>query len=89
MDWRNPHVYFYLEVETEEGYEEWAVEMSSPIGMERNGWHRNSVQVGDILEVEGSLARDGSNLINANTVMLEETGQRLFAGSSRGEAQAQ
>lgn len=85
MEWRNPHVYFYLEVENGEEIEEWAFEMGSPIAMERNGWTRNSVQVGDILEVEGSLARDGSNLVNANTVILGETGRRLFAGSSREE----
>lgn len=83
MEWRNPHVYFFLEVENGEEIEEWAFEMGSPIAMERNGWTRNSVQVGDILEVEGSLARDGSNLVNANTVFLGETGRRLFAGSSR------
>lgn len=87
MDWRNPHVYFFLEVETEDGdYVEWAFEMGSPIAMERNGWTRNSVSVGDILEVEGSLARDGSNLVNANTVTLADSGRRLFAGSSREES---
>jgi len=53
--------------------------------MERNGWNRNSVQVGDIIEVEGSLARDGSNLVNATSVTLAETGRKLFAGSSRDE----
>ena len=84
MDWRNPHVYFFLEVETDDGWEEWAFEMGSPIAMERNGWTRNSVQVGDVLEVEGSLARDGSKLVNANTVMMVDSGRRLFAGSSRG-----
>ncbi len=86
MDWRNPHVYFFLEIEAENGnYEEWAFEMGSPIAMERNGWNRNSVQVGDIIEVEGSLARDGSNLVNATSVTLAETGRKLFAGSSRDE----
>lgn len=88
MDWRNPHVYFFLEVETDAGgYEEWAFEMGSPIAMERNGWNRNSVRVGDILEVEGSLARDGSKLVNANTVVMVDSGRRLFAGSSREEEQ--
>ncbi len=83
LEWRNPHVYFYLEIEEEGSFEEWAFEMGSPIAMERNGWNRNSVAVGDILEVEGSLARDGSNLVNANSVVLVESGRRLFAGSSR------
>jgi hypothetical protein len=83
LEWRNPHVYFYLEVEDEDGIEEWAFEMGSPIAMERNGWNRNSIDVGDILEVEGSLARDGTNLVNANSVVMVESGRRLFVGSSR------
>ena len=83
LEWRNPHVYFYLEVETQEGIEEWAFEMGSPIAMERNGWNRNSVDVGDEFEVSGSLARDGSKLVNANSVVLAESGRRLFAGSSQ------
>jgi len=83
LEWRNPHVYFYLEVEDENGIEEWAFEMGSPIAMERNGWNRNSIDVGDILEVEGSLARDGTNLVNANSVVMVESGRRLFVGSSR------
>jgi len=85
MDWRNPHVYFYLEVEEGDDIVEWAFEMGSPISMERNGWNRNSAKVGDILEVEGSLARDGSNLVNARTVVLSESGRRMFAGSSQEE----
>ncbi len=85
MDWRNPHVYFFLEVENGDDVEEWAFEMGSPIAMERNGWNRNSVKVGDILEVEGNLARDGSHLVNANSVTLSDSGRRLFAGSSRDE----
>ena len=89
MEWRNPHVYFFLEVEDGNDIVEWAFEMGSPIAMERNGWNRNSAQVGDILEVEGSLARDGSNLVNANTVLLSESGRRMFAGSSREEEQGQ
>lgn len=83
LDWRNPHVYFYLDVEDGGEYANWAFEMGSPIAMERLGWTRNSAKVGDILEVEGSRARDGSNLVNARTVVLTATGRRMFAGSSQ------
>ena len=83
LDWRNPHVYFYLDVEGAAGYETWAFEMGSPISMERLGWTRKSANLGDELEVEGSLARDGSKLVNATTVMLTSSGRRMFAGSSQ------
>ena len=85
LDWRNPHVYFYLDVEDEGRYETWAFEMGSPISMERLGWTRNSAQLGDEMEVEGSLARDGTKLVNASTVVLTSTGRRMFAGSSQSE----
>jgi hypothetical protein len=85
LDWRNPHVYFYLDVEDGGRYETWAFEMGSPISMERLGWTRNSAKLGDEMEVEGSLARDGSKLVNASTVVLTSTGRRMFAGSSQNE----
>ena len=50
----------------------------------RQGWTRNSMKVGDKVTVEGSLAKDGSPTGNARTVVLEATGQRLFAASSQG-----
>ena len=85
LDWRNPHVYFYMDVEEDGEYANWAFEMGSPISMERLGWTRNSASIGDVLEVEGSLARDGSRLVNARTVILTATGRRMFAGSSQNQ----
>jgi hypothetical protein len=40
------------------------------------------MKVGDVVAVEGSLARSGRALGNARTVVLTSTGQRLFAASS-------
>ena len=85
LDWRNPHVYFYMDVEEDGEYANWAFEMGSPISMERLGWTRNSASIGDVLEVEGSLARDGSRLVNARSVVLTATGRRMFAGSSQNQ----
>ena len=34
---------------------------------------------------EGSRAKDGSNHVNARTVALAATGQKLFAASSQGQ----
>ncbi len=85
LDWRNPHVYFYMDVEEDGEYANWAFEMGSPISMGRLGWTRNSASIGDVLEVEGSLARDGSRLVNARSVVLAATGRRMFAGSSQNQ----
>ena len=86
VDWRNPHTWFFIDVKDETGkVTNWGLEMGSPNGLLRLGWTRNSMKIGDIVTVEGSRARDGSNIANAQAVVLTSTGQKLFAGSSRNE----
>jgi hypothetical protein len=87
VEWQNPHTYFYIDV-TDEGTKKvtnWALEMGSPNGLMNQGWTRNTLKVGDVVSVEGSLARSGKPLGNARTVILSSTGQRLFAASSQGQ----
>ena len=86
VDWRNPHTWFFIDVKDETGtVTNWGLEMGSPNGLLRLGWTRNSMKIGDVVTVEGSRARDGSNIANAQAVVLASTGQKLFAGSSRNE----
>ena len=84
VDWTNPHTYIFLEVENEEGdYEEWGFEMGSPNGLMRRGWTRNTLEIGTEVIITGTRARDGSLKGNAQTVLIAETCQRLFAGTSQ------
>ena len=86
VEWTNPHTWFYVDVKDESGkVTNWGFEMGSPNGLMRNGWTRNSMKIGDVITVEASRARDGSNLANARAVILDSTGQRLFAASSQGQ----
>ena len=84
VEWTNPHTYFYIDVVDEQSKAKanWMIEMGSPNVLMRSGWTRNTLKVGDVVTVEGSKAKDGSNTGNATTVKLASTGQRLFAGSS-------
>jgi hypothetical protein len=83
VEWMNPHTYFYIDVKDEKGtVTNWGLEMGSPNGLMRQGWTRNSMKIGDVVTVEGSAAKDGSNIGNARSVTLSG-GQRLFAGSSQ------
>lgn len=86
VEWMNPHTFFYIDVKDEKTGKvtNWAMEMGSPNGLMRNGWTRNTMKIGDVVTVEGSMAKDGSPTGNARTVVLAKTGQRLFAGSSQG-----
>lgn len=84
--WQNPHTFFYIDVKDEKTGKvaNWGMEMGSPNILMRQGWRRDTMKVGDTVTVDGSLAKDGSNTGNANSVVLASTGKRLFAGSSAG-----
>jgi Family of unknown function (DUF6152) len=83
VEWLNPHMYFYMDVEDDAGQvRTWAMEMGSPNGLMRNGWTQNTLKIGDEVTVEGSLARDGSEKGNASSVTLA-SGRRLFNGQNR------
>ncbi len=86
VEWMNPHTFFYIDVTDEKSGKvtNWAMEMGSPNGLMRQGWTRNTMKIGDVVTVEGSMAKDGSPTGNARSVMLASTGQRLFAASSQG-----
>jgi Family of unknown function (DUF6152) len=79
VEWTNPHARFYIDVEGPDGkVVNWNFELASPNVLKRNGWSSNSLSEGDVVSVEGSQARDGSNMANARTVTLAN-GRQVFA----------
>lgn len=88
VEWTNPHAWFYIDVADAAGkVTNWAFELGGPNTLIREGWTRNSMKPGDVVTVEGSRAKDGSPIANAQAVTLKSTGKRLFAASSRGQQQ--
>jgi len=88
VQWRNPHTYFYVDVEDGKGQtHNWAMELGSPNGLARRGWTRDTLKIGDTIIVEGSRARDGSYKANAANVTLPG-GKRLFNGTNEDDAEA-
>jgi hypothetical protein len=84
IEWNNPHAYFYTDVLNEETgkVENWAWELGAPAVIQRNGWRRNSMTIGDLVNVDGWRARNGDFHGNARTVILVSTGKQLGAASS-------
>jgi Family of unknown function (DUF6152) len=84
VEWTNPHIFIYIDVPDEQTGEvvNWALEMGGPNALLRLGWKRDSLQPDDMITVEGSLARDGSHLANAKSIVMVSTGQKMLAGSS-------
>lgn len=84
LDWTNPHAWIYIDVKDDTGKAvNWGFELASPNGLMRTGWTRFSLKAGDVVTIEGTRAKNGSNNANAQVVILAKTGQRLFAGASQ------
>jgi hypothetical protein len=85
VDWMNPHVYFYLDVEADGKVTNWGLEMGPPNMLERSGWTKNTIQIGTEVIVDGTLAKDGSKQANARSVTLADSGKKLGAATSEGK----
>lgn len=89
VEWTNPHVWIYLNVKDDSTGEvtNWGAELGPPHGLQRSGWRRDTLQIGTEISVDGFLARNGSNRVNARTVSVTATGgrpgQTLDANSSQ------
>ena len=86
IEWQNPHVFFYIDVRDEETGKvtNWALEMGAPAVIQRIGWRRTTMKIGDLIIVTGTKAKNGKPLANARSVVMASTGQKLGAGSSEG-----
>jgi len=78
VDWLNPHVHIFLEVQEGNNTVSWAVELESTLDLRRNGWRADTVKPGDMLSVRGMVARDGSRQIWGETIISSELGERVF-----------
>ena len=81
VEWRNPHIWVYFDVKNPDGtVTNWQCEGGAPNQLTRQGWTRESLAIGAMLEVYGYLARDGSKTCNARTWKI--SGRSVLAGSA-------
>jgi len=92
VEWTNPHAWVYINVKDAATGEvtNWGFEMGPPHGLQRRGWRRETLKIGEQVTVSGSLAKNGTKRMNASKVTLTSTGGRpgetLDAASSQGGA---
>ena len=92
VEWTNPHAWVYINVKDTATGEmtNWGFEMGPPHGLQRRGWRRDTLKIGESVTVAGSLAKNGTKRINASKVTMTSTGARpgetLDAASSQGGA---
>lgn len=84
VDWRNPYVQVYFTATKPNGERQvWSVTTMSMSLLIRSGWKPADVGPGDVIQVEGYLARDGSAKLMARNVSLFAKGGMPLALARR------
>lgn len=89
VEWANPHVWVFLNVEDEETGEvvNYGAELGPPHQLQRRGWRRNTLTIGTQIEVDAYEARNGTPNVNARSITLSSTGDS--PGETLGAASSQ
>src|SRR5271155_1227581 len=87
IEWMNPHAWFYVDVKTDAGVEQWQFETGAPVELTRRGWRKNDLKVGDEVTVQALRAKDGTNTASARMVTLP-SGKKVFSGAAGDDAPA-
>jgi uncharacterized protein DUF6152 len=81
VDWASPHVHVLVNVPDQGRLVNWAIELESPVDLERSGWNMTSLQPGDGVTIQGIRARDGSPQLWATSIVVTGTNKRVLAMS--------
>ena len=60
FDWTNPHTFIWLDVSDGATMERWGIEGMSPNYLERRGWSKNTLAIGDKISVTFHPLKDGA-----------------------------
>ena len=78
--WMNPHVHLWGDVPDVNGkVSNWELESAAPNYLQRLGWTKQSVNVGDAVTIRAYTAKDQRNLAKTDTVTLAD-GRRFTTG---------
>src|SRR5678816_3565869 len=65
IDWVNPRAFLFVDVKDANGtVMNWAVDFGNPLELERDGWKKSSVHIGDVVTVEGSPSRSAGRPVS-------------------------
>ena len=80
IEWTNPHAWVFVDAKDDKGStQNWAIELVGINDLLRLGWGRNRVKTGDVINVDGFGAKNGTNTVNAASVSLASTGELVWA----------
>jgi hypothetical protein len=68
FQFRNPHGLIRLAVKKDGVEQTWKAETNSPSILERRGWNRDTIKVGETISVDGWPSRDGAHYMRMRAV---------------------
>jgi Family of unknown function (DUF6152) len=82
VEWKNPHIWFYVDVKDENGkVTTWGFSGGPPGMLLRRGITKDVMKIGTVVNVEGSRAKDGSNNASGRKVTFPD-GKNVFTASA-------
>jgi hypothetical protein len=63
VQFANPHVLIFFEVQTDGGTTKWSGELTAPNKLERAGWTKRTLKPGDHIVVTGTPHKEGAPLV--------------------------
>jgi len=79
--WGNPHVMVGLDVKNDNGaIEKWSVGGPSTNRMEGNGWHKDSLKLGDVITGTGYRFSDGQRILRLQKIVMPDGKVMLLYG---------
>jgi hypothetical protein len=86
VEWLNPHVWFYVDVKEADGsITTWGFSTAPPGSLMRRGINKTVFKIGEVVNVEGSRARDGSNNASGRRVTFADGRNVMTAPAEGGE----
>ncbi|MBM3818938.1 MAG: hypothetical protein FJW14_07980 [Acidimicrobiia bacterium] len=84
VEWQNPHVWFYVDVKEADGsVATWGFSTAPPGSLMRRGINKTVFKIGEVVNVEGSRARDGSNNASGRRVTFAD-GRNVMTAPGEG-----
>ncbi|HVH29563.1 MAG TPA: DUF6152 family protein [Vicinamibacterales bacterium] len=81
VEWTNPHTHFYIDSKAEDGtVTRWNFEMASTLALERAGWTRKTLQVGEEVTIGGYGGKAVMTRAVASSITKAD-GKELFVGT--------
>jgi len=83
VEWKNPHIWFYVDVKDDQGkITTWGFSGGPPGMLLRRGITKDVLKPGDVVTVQGFRAKDGSYNASGGTVLFAKDGKQVFTAGA-------